>query len=414
MSSRIYLSPPDVGALEESYLTRAIRSGWVAPLGPEVDAFEVELAAYCDREHCVALSSGTAALHLALVELGVGRGQVVVTASMTFAATANAITYVGAEPYFVDSDESGNLDPALLEEVLADLAADGVTPAAVVPVDLLGKVAQHDRIDALAATYGVPVISDAAESLGARRHGRPAAAYGQAAALSFNGNKIITTSGGGALLTDDGDAAARVRYLATQARQPAAHYEHTEIGYNYRMSNLLAAVGRAQLSRLPEMLGRRRELRALYRARFEKVAGVRIFGGDDDSEDNAWLTAILVNPEVAGWRATDLGRFLGEHNIESRPLWKPMHLQPVFRGARARVNGVSQRLFESGLSLPSGSALSAADREWVFSAIDEFLDRTPAIRLVEHVETTHPTTQNRLVEPVETTSVSGPGSRGRS
>jgi len=379
MSSRIYLSPPDVGQLEESYLTSAIRSGWVAPLGPEVDAFEAELAAYCDREHCVALSSGTAALHLALVELGVGRDQVVVTSSMTFAATANAITYVGAKPYFVDSDDSGNLDPALLAEVLAELAAEGVRPAAVIPVDLLGKVAQHERIDAIAAAYGVPVISDAAESLGARRGGRPAAAYGQAAALSFNGNKIITTSGGGALLTDDGEAAARVRYLATQARQPAAHYEHTEIGYNYRMSNLLAAVGRAQLTRLPQMLARRRELRELYRARFEQVPGVRIFGGDDDAEDNTWLTAILVDPEVTGWRAADLGTYLAEHNIESRPLWKPMHLQPAFRDARARVSGVSQRLFETGLSLPSGSLLSARDRDRVFSCVDAFLARPPRL-----------------------------------
>jgi len=373
MSQRIYLSPPDVGVLEEQYLMGAIRSGWVAPLGPDVNGFEAELADYCGRTECVALSSGTAALHLGLLTLGVARGDVVVTSTMTFAATANSIVYTGAEPYFVDSDESGNLDPALLQEALDELAGEGITPAAIVPVDLLGKVVDHERIDAIAADRGIPVLSDAAESLGAKRGGKPAASFGRAAAVSFNGNKIMTTSGGGALLTDDADLASRVRYLATQARQPVPHYEHIEVGYNYRMSNLLAALGRAQLERLDTMILRRRAFRERYRAAFAGLAGVRIFGGDTDAEDNHWLTAILVDRDVAGWCAADLGAALTADNIESRPLWKPMHLQPVFAGARARVNGVSERLFGTGLSLPSGSALSDADQDRVFAQIEGFL-----------------------------------------
>ncbi|MCE1173110.1 MAG: aminotransferase class I/II-fold pyridoxal phosphate-dependent enzyme [Propionibacteriales bacterium] len=374
---RIYLSAPDVGEGEEQALVRAIRSGWVAPLGPEVDAFEAALAEVSGRAHCAALSSGTAAIHLGLLALGVGAGDVVVTSSMTFAATANAIVYTGAQPYFVDSDASGNMDPDLLADTLGKLDAQGITPAAVVPVDLLGKVVDHDRIDALAAARGIPVLSDAAEALGASRGGRPAGSFGAFAALSFNGNKIMTTSGGGALLTDDGDQAARVRYLATQARQPAVHYEHTEVGYNYRMSNLLAALGRAQLERLDAMIGRRKVIRQAYRELFADVAGVEIFGGVDDSEDNNWLTAILVDPTVAGWQASDLGAALTAADIESRPLWKPMHLQPVFAGAPATVNGTSQRLFETGLSLPSGSALSESELDRVHSEIRTFLRARP-------------------------------------
>lgn len=375
MPERIYLSPPDVGELEERYLVNAIRSGWVAPLGPEVDAFEAELAAYCDRRFCVALSSGTAALHLGLLTLGVGPGDVVVTSTMTFAATANAIVYTGAEPYFVDADDTGNMNPDLLIEALDDLAGQGVTPAAILPVDLLGKVVDHQRIDAIAAARGIPVLSDAAESLGAKRNGRPAASYGVAAVVSFNGNKVMTTSGGGALLTDDLEFADRVRYLATQARQPVAHYEHTDIGYNYRMSNLLAALGRAQLSRLDAMIERRRAMRARYKELFAGVPGVSVFGTRDDHEDNCWLTAIVVDEKAAGWAADDLTTALAEQNIESRPLWKPMHLQPIFDGARGRVDGTSERLFKTGVTLPSGSGLSEDAQDAVLNAISAFLER---------------------------------------
>lgn len=231
----------------------------------------------------------------------------------------------------------------------------------------------HDRIDAIAATHDATVLSDAAESLGASRGGRPAGSFGHGAAISFNGNKIMTTSGGGAYLTDDGDAAQRVRYLATQARQPVVHYEHTDIGYNYRLSNLLAALGRAQLSRLDAMIERRRQLRAHYRDLFAGTPGVEIFGGTDDAEDNHWLTSIVVEPDVAGFSAEDVRLALLEANIEARPLWKPMHLQPVFAGARAFLNGTSQRLFETGLSLPSGSVLTEVDLARVDAALEPFV-----------------------------------------
>ncbi|MFL6110171.1 MAG: aminotransferase class I/II-fold pyridoxal phosphate-dependent enzyme, partial [Catenulispora sp.] len=245
---RILLSPPDVGPREEELVLQAIRSGWIAPLGPMVDAFEERMADRCGRTQAVALSSGTAALHLGLLELGAGPGTVVVVSTMTFAATANAVVYTGAEPVFVDCDEAtGTIDPQLLEAALIDLRRQGRRIAAAIPVDLLGRCADYTALEPICAQTGVPVLADAAESLGASHAGRPAGAFGRMAALSFNGNKIITTSGGGMLLTDDSAVADRIRYLSTQARQPVLHYEHTEIGYNYRLSNLLAAVGLAQL-----------------------------------------------------------------------------------------------------------------------------------------------------------------------
>jgi dTDP-4-amino-4,6-dideoxygalactose transaminase len=371
---RIYLSPPDVTEVEEAALIRAFRSGWIAPVGPEVDAFEAELAEYCGRQYAVALSSGTAALHLGLVTMGVGPGDLVLTSSMTFAATANAIVYTGAEPVFVDSDETGNMNPDLMEVALADLAREGRSVKAVMPVDFLGKVADHQRIDAIAADHGVPVLSDAAESLGAVRSGRPAASYGQAAVVSFNGNKIITTSGGGALLTDDSEFAGRVRYLATQARQPVVHYEHHDIGYNYRLSNLLAALGRAQLGRLVPMMGRRREHRCFYSQLVRDLPGVSIFGEPSscsagDTSDNWWLTSVIVEPSLAGFNRTHLMAELTASNIEARPLWKPMHLQPVFAAYRAYVDGTSERQFLTGLSLPSGSKLTDAERDRVAAVV---------------------------------------------
>lgn len=374
MSNRIFMSAPDVGILEETYVLNAMRSGWIAPLGPDVDAFENSIAEVTQRLHAVALSSGTAALHLALLAHGVEPGDIVVTSTMTFAATANAIRYVGAEPYFIDSiAATGNIDPALLDEALTGLSNRGERVAAVLPVDLLGKVADYPAILALTEQFEVPVISDAAESLGASHSSQPAGSFGTASAISFNGNKIMTTSGGGMLLTDNPDIATRVRYLATQARQPVAHYEHTEIGYNYRLSNILAALGRAQLERLPAMIARRKHVRDLYRALFAPIAGVTIFGGDNDSEDNFWLTSITVDPIVTGWPPSELSAALATENIESRPLWKPMHLQPVFANARALVNGVSEQLFKTGITLPSGSVLSDEDLARITTSIHAFL-----------------------------------------
>ena len=378
MSERIYLSSPDVTEAEAEAVAEAVRSGWVAPLGPEVDAFEAELASFCGREHCVALSSGTAALHLGLLTLGVGPGDVVITSTMTFAATANAITYTRAEPLFVDCDETGNIDVDLLSRALAECAAEGQRVGAVVPVDLLGKIVDHEDVAEAVAPYGVPVLADAAESLGAVRNGRPAASFGRAAAVSFNGNKVMTTSGGGALLTDDGAIADRVRYLSTQARQPVVHYEHTDIGYNYRLSNVLAALGRVQLGRLESMVERRRRHRLAYRELFRDVPGLAVFGepsGADggETQDNFWLTSIIIDEARAGFSPTDVRLALAEHDIEARPLWKPMHLQPVFAGARAALNGTSERLFAAGLSLPSGSVLDDEQVARVHGVLSRFL-----------------------------------------
>lgn len=380
MNDRIYLSSPDITQAEEDALVGAIRSGWVAPLGPEVNAFEQEIAAFTGRSHGVALSSGTAALHLALLQLGVGPGTVVLTSTMTFAATANAVKYTGAEPVFVDCDASGNIDPDLLETALDDQLARGATVSAILPVDLLGKVADYTRIATIADAHGIPVVSDAAESLGAVAGGRPAASAGVAAAVSFNGNKIMTTSGGGMLVTDDADFADRARYLATQARQPVAHYEHVDIGYNYRLSNLLAGLGRAQLTRLPAMIERRRGWRVAYRELFSRIPGTEIFGGADGSEssegdhDNFWLTSALVDPSVTGWSSAELQAHLASLDIEARPLWKPMHLQPVFAGAASYVNGISESAFERGISLPSGSVLTDEQFGRVTSAIETFVE----------------------------------------
>lgn len=387
MTERILLSPPDTGPAEEEAVLRALRGGWVAPLGPEVDAFEEEIAQYTGRRYAVALSSGTAALHLALLNYGIGPGDIVLTATMTFAATANAITYTGAEPAFVDCDETGNIDAELLGRAADDLVKQGRRIAAIVPVDLLGKVADYTGIQAVADRLGVPVIADSAESLGAHRNGRPAGSFGDTAILSFNGNKIMTTSGGGMLLTDDAEFADRTRYLATQARQPVVHYEHTDVGYNYRLSNVLAALGRAQLARLDQMIERRRQNRLTYKKTIGRLPGVTIFGQPDGAEDlrpgsfrdNFWLTSILIDPEIAGWSAQQLVDHLQSQHIEARPLWKPMHLQPLHRSKVAYLSGTSERLFMAGLSLPSSSALTSTNLSRVASSIEAFAHKHSVI-----------------------------------
>lgn len=372
-SGRIPMSTPDVGALEEEYLLRAFRSGWIAPTGPDLTAFEAELAEKVGVRHAVGLSSGTAALHLGLLGLGVGPGDRVVTSTMTFAATANAITYCGAEPVFVDCCADGNMDPLLLHEALRSGTEGGRPPAAVVPVDLLGRPADYDRILPMAAEFGIPVLVDAAESLGSFHGGRATASMGHAAAVSFNGNKIMTTSGGGALLTDDAELADYAAYLSAQARRPVAHYEHTEIGFNYRLSNLLAALGRAQLSRLEPMISRRKENRARYIELFGGRKGIELFGSGNPHHDNAWLSAVLIDESRTGFTAGQLGAWMADHDIETRPLWKPMHLQPVFNGLPMFGGEMSESLFATGLTLPSGSALSREQLNRVLSAIDAFL-----------------------------------------
>jgi dTDP-4-amino-4,6-dideoxygalactose transaminase len=368
--ARVYLSPPDVREEDKTALTRAFDGGWIAPLGPEVDAFEAELATATDRKHCAALSSGTAALHLALQVLGVGQRDRVLVSSLTFAATANSVVYTGAEPVFVDSDESSwNLDPDLLAEALGS----GKFGACVV-VDLYGQVADYERIARLCSDAGVPLIEDAAEALGARYMDRPGGAFGAMATLSFNGNKIITTSGGGALVTDNEDWANRARWLATQARENAPHYEHKEIGYNYRLSNLLAAMGRSQLNDLERRVSVRREHNRYYRSALADLPGVEFMPEVANGESTFWLTCLTVDPAQAGTDREKLRTHLETMNIEARPVWKPMHLQPVFSGNQMYGGKVSERLFDHGLCLPSGSNLDAADRDRVVAGIHEVFE----------------------------------------
>ena len=368
--SRIHLSPPDVRAPERELLLAALDSGWVAPVGPDVDAFEAELAAAAGVEHAVALSSGTAALHLALLLAGVGPGDDVLVPTLTFAASAFAVTYLGARPCFLDAAPgSWNVSPEILAAELEDRAGRGEPPAAVVTVDLYGECADYDALVPVCAEHGVPLVEDAAEALGATWQGRSAGSFGQVGVLSFNGNKLVTTSGGGALVTDDGERAARARYLATQAREPVAHYEHLEVGFNYRLSNLLAAVGRGQLRTLDERIARRRAIRAAYGDVLGAAPGVALQPIDPRSAGNAWLTCITIDPAAAGTDREAVRLALEAEDIESRPLWKPMHAQPVFAGHPARLDGTADGLFETGLCLPSGSGLSDADLERVLAAL---------------------------------------------
>jgi dTDP-4-amino-4,6-dideoxygalactose transaminase len=367
---RIHLSPPDVGEEERALLLDAFDSNWIAPLGPHVDAFEEEFAAYLGAGHAVALSSGTAALHLALLLAGIGPGDRVLCSTMTFVASANAITYVGAEPVFVDAEPvSWNLDPQLVADELAAAARRGERYKAAVAVDLYGRCCDYDALVPVLAEHEVALIEDAAEALGATYKGRPAGTFGQAGVFSFNGNKIITTSGGGMLLTEDGEVADRARFLATQARDPAPHYQHSTVGFNYRLSNLLAALGRAQLAGLEAKVARRREIQGRYRDRLHDLEGVGFPPVQADAGSNAWLTCLTVDPEVAGVDREAVRRHLRSRGIEARPLWKPMHLQPVFAGRRCLGGNVSEQLFDRGLCLPTGSSLTDAEQDEVCAEV---------------------------------------------
>ncbi|MEM7435944.1 MAG: aminotransferase class I/II-fold pyridoxal phosphate-dependent enzyme [Myxococcota bacterium] len=377
MSSRIYLSPPDVGDDEKAALVAAFDSNWIAPLGPDVDAFEVELAARAGVKSAAALSSGTAGLHLALVLLDVGPGDEVWTATMTFAATANAIRYVGATPVFIDSERtSWNLDPQLLSEALEQAALQGRLPKAVIAVDLYGQCADYDTILHACETHGVPLIEDAAEALGATMGSRAAGSFGAIGVFSFNGNKVMTTSGGGALVSDDRALVARARYLASQARRPVPHYEHDEVGYNYRLSNLLAALGRAQLRRLDAMIEERRRVNQAYRAALAPLDGINFLEEVPGRRSNCWLTCILMDEARLGVGPEAVRQHLETEDIEARPVWKPMHLQPEYRGCHVVGGEVAADLFARGLCLPSGSNLTASEQQRV---IDAFL-ATPGLR----------------------------------
>lgn len=360
---RIYLSPPHMGPDERALLLDAFDSNWVAPLGPHVDAFEKEFGDRIGVPHACALSSGTGGLHLALLILGVGYGDEVLTSTLTFAATANAITYVGARPTFVDCErESWNMDPALLAEALDDRARKGKLPKAVVVVDLYGQCANHAPILEACARHGVPVIEDAAEALGSTYEGKSAGNFGAIAVFSFNGNKIITTSGGGMLVSHEKRYADRARFLATQARDPAPHYQHSSVGYNYRLSNLLAAVGRGQLRVLEDRVAARRANNAFYREALADLPGVELQREARWGRHTFWLTCLTIDPTVARTDREKVRLALAARDIEARPVWKPMHLQPIFADC-PRVGGeVAAGVFERGLCLPSGSALTSAER----------------------------------------------------
>lgn len=373
MKSRIWLSLAHMGGREQEFIQEAFDTNWVVPLGPNVDAFEKALAEFLGEEkQVVALSAGTAALHLGLILLGVGVGDEVICQSFTFSASANPITYQGARPVFVDSEDSTwNMDPVLLEEAIKDrLRKTGKLPKAIVPVHLYGMPGRLEEIIVVASRYGIPVLEDAAEALGSEYKGQKCGTFGELAALSFNGNKMITTSGGGALVCRTEEEARQAKFYATQARDAAPHYQHSHIGYNYRMSNICAGIGRGQMFVLEEHIARRREIHGLYTALLKEVPGISVLQNPSpDFNSNFWLTCITVDPALAGCTREDIRLALDADNIESRPLWKPMHLQPVFADAPFYGNGTSERLFDSGLCLPSGPTLTDEDIERVVSVI---------------------------------------------
>ena len=380
MKSRIWLSLAHMGGREQEFIQEAFDTNWVVPLGPNVNAFEEFLQEFLTGDkkkdkRVVALSAGTAALHLGLILLGVGEGDEVICQSFTFSASANPIAYQGATPVFVDSEgDTWNMDPELLEMAIKDrLEETGRLPKAIIPVHLYGMPGRMDEIMEVANRYGIPVLEDSAEALGSEYKGRKCGTFGEFAALSFNGNKMITTSGGGALVCPCEERAKRALFYATQAREQAPHYQHEKIGYNYRMSNICAGIGRGQMFVLDEHVARRREIHDLYVKLLNGVKGVKVMcqpeGGDFNS--NYWLTCITVEPEEAGFTREDVRLALDADNIESRPLWKPMHLQPVFKNAPFYGNGTSERLFEIGLCLPSGPTLTDEDVERVTKVVKQ-------------------------------------------
>ncbi len=369
-NERVFLSPPHMSELELEFVKDAFESNYIAPVGPMVDAFERELSEAVGISHVVALSSGTAAMHLVLKHLNVSRDDVVLASTLTFIGSVSHVAHLGANLVFIDCDrKTWNMDPNLLAEELQYWDRKGKLPKAVIPTDLYGQCADLDTIQATCSRFEIPVICDAAESLGARYKGRPAGNGGAAAVYSFNGNKIITTSGGGALASEDADLIEHARKLATQAREAFPHYEHNEIGFNYRMSNVLAAIGRGQLRVLNDRIRRKHQIFDLYKEQLGTLPGIEFMPEAEYGVSSRWLTVILIDPEVFGVDADSVRETLEVNNIEARPIWKPMHLQPVFTGSRVRDGKVAEDLFSRGLCLPSGTGMLDATLERISDII---------------------------------------------
>ncbi|MBD3905460.1 aminotransferase class I/II-fold pyridoxal phosphate-dependent enzyme [Chryseobacterium sp. Ch-15] len=378
MQSKIWLSSPHMGGNEQKYVNEAFDANWVAPLGPNVDGFEKDLESFLNNDVKVAvLSAGTAALHLALIECGVKYNDEVICQSMTFSASANPIAYCGATPVFIDSEkDTWNMCPIALEEAIEDRISKGKKPKAIIVVHLYGMPAKMDEITAIAAKYEIPVIEDAAEALGSTYKGKACGTFGRFGILSFNGNKIITTSGGGALVCHTQEDKDKAVFLSTQARDNAPHYQHSHIGYNYRMSNIVAGIGRGQMEVLNDRVEARRKMHDFYVDAFKDIAGVEVFSEpNEDYYSNHWLSAIVIDEKIAGINREDLRLAFLEDNIESRPLWKPMHLQPVFADAPYYGTNVAEKLFDDGLCLPSGSNLSDDDRARITLKIKEVFSK---------------------------------------
>ncbi|KIL35406.1 pyridoxal phosphate-dependent aminotransferase [Cohnella kolymensis] len=371
---RIYLSPPHLSGNEFKYVKQAFDSNWIAPLGPNVDRFEKEIAAYAGVRGAVAVSSGTAAIHLALRLLSVGSGDTVFCSTLTFVASANPIIYQGASPVFIDSEpETWNMSPAALKKALEHAYKEGDLPKAVLVVHLYGQSTKMDEIMALCNEYSVPVIEDAAESLGSSYKGKASGTMGKFGVYSFNGNKIITTSGGGMLISDDEEALAHARFLAAQARDPAPHYQHSVIGYNYRLSNVLAGIGLGQLEVLNDRINERRAVFERYWQQLSGLPGIQFMPELKETRSNRWLTTLTVEETAAGISSKNLLQAMIAANIEARPVWKPLHLQPLFEGVRYYAHeanrSVSEELFTSGLCLPSGSSLTESQQDRVIRTI---------------------------------------------
>lgn len=371
MNEKIWLSSPHMGGNEEVYVKQAFDTNWIAPLGPHVDGFEKDLAAFTGSKHVAALSSGTSAIHLALIMLDVKAGDEVICQSFTFSASANPIVYQGATPVFIDSEkETWNMCPQHLRTAITDRIQKGKKPKAIIPVHLYGMPGNMQEIMAIAHEFEIPVIEDAAEALGSTIDGKACGTFGDMGILSFNGNKIITTSGGGALISDMDNYISKARFLATQARDAAPHYQHSHIGYNYRMSNVCAAIGRGQLEVLPIRVQQRRANYFFYTEALKDLQGIEFLAEPAGSFSNRWLTTITIDHRLSGGITREAVRLaLEKENIESRPLWKPMHLQPVFEQAPYYGDGISEKLFEQGLCLPSGSNLGKSDLERVTAII---------------------------------------------